>query len=623
MSEILTRLKLDTKNFDANLNKSKRYTKNWKNNSNSVMKGLTSSIMKLGGAMGAVALATKTFNAVIKSSQAIGDKYAETQAQATSAVGEFFYAVANGDLSGFNQGLDGLIKKAGDAYRAMDQLGNTMISFDWSSSGNLADITEAQADFQAARSAGDKKGMDAALVRWQTAMKKQADEIESVKETTWEAVSKEVTKTTELESTDISIDDIIKIRDIDTSTPLVRDSIKNQLAKRYDEYKDLSQEYANKYQIKGGSYVQSQGNFGGGTLTKTGTADPVKQNELAQGYKDAILYNQLLAKYTDDELTSVFTKLKQVDVLSRQLSKQQKTFETSRVQGVVTPTTTAPIEEVTKKGYDSLAALQERLKEANAQLMEASTTSARVAAQDLVDDIEGKVIHMKATITYTKNVSSDDDFSSNMAGIPLVGDKQPTKLGNTSTPTIGPVVDDSAIDTNNKYTDSLMAITNVMGNLGGAVDDSAQGWLSWGANLLTAIAAAIPAIGALSVANTVQGATAKDAAIAESAKSVAATPFVGPILAVAAIASMIAAFVAIPKFATGGIVPGNSFSGDKVPAMVNSGELILNEAQQGNLANKLTTNRSTQNVNVGGSFVLRGKDLIATITKNNRIISRT
>lgn len=48
-------------------------------------------------------------------------------------------------------------------------------------------------------------------------------------------------------------------------------------------------------------------------------------------------------------------------------------------------------------------------------------------------------------------------------------------------------------------------------------------------------------------------------------------------------------------FATGGIVhaaggimvPGNSFSGDRVPALLNSGELVLNKAQQFNLASQL------------------------------------
>ena len=48
-------------------------------------------------------------------------------------------------------------------------------------------------------------------------------------------------------------------------------------------------------------------------------------------------------------------------------------------------------------------------------------------------------------------------------------------------------------------------------------------------------------------------------------------------------------------FSTGGIVhaasgvmvPGNSFSGDRVPALLNSGELVLNKAQQYNLASQL------------------------------------
>jgi hypothetical protein len=42
-----------------------------------------------------------------------------------------------------------------------------------------------------------------------------------------------------------------------------------------------------------------------------------------------------------------------------------------------------------------------------------------------------------------------------------------------------------------------------------------------------------------------------------------------------------------PRFERGGIVAGSSFTGDNVLARVNSGELILNRAQQKNLAPQL------------------------------------
>ena len=43
----------------------------------------------------------------------------------------------------------------------------------------------------------------------------------------------------------------------------------------------------------------------------------------------------------------------------------------------------------------------------------------------------------------------------------------------------------------------------------------------------------------------------------------------------------------IPQFANGGIVQGDPSKGDSVPAMLTAGELILNQAQQDNLANQM------------------------------------
>lgn len=51
--------------------------------------------------------------------------------------------------------------------------------------------------------------------------------------------------------------------------------------------------------------------------------------------------------------------------------------------------------------------------------------------------------------------------------------------------------------------------------------------------------------------------------------------------------STIASIKSNARFADGGIVAGNNFSGDNVPIAVNSGELILNRAQQSSIASQL------------------------------------
>lgn len=88
-----------------------------------------------------------------------------------------------------------------------------------------------------------------------------------------------------------------------------------------------------------------------------------------------------------------------------------------------------------------------------------------------------------------------------------------------------------------------------------------------------------------------------------------------------------ASFAPLYAFAGGGIVPGGSFNGDKVPAFVNSGEMILNNRQQGNLFRALNGNIGLlqNNINSGGfvaETVVRGQDLYILMQraskKNNR-----
>ena len=117
----------------------------------------------------------------------------------------------------------------------------------------------------------------------------------------------------------------------------------------------------------------------------------------------------------------------------------------------------------------------------------------------------------------------------------------------------GPGVD---VDQYNQAQTVVQALAGAMQNLSGIVGEGAAQWLQWLSNLLTAIGAAIPQLKLLSAANRENANASGANAAAQAGASVASTPFVGAVLAAAAIASVIAALSSIPKFAAGGLAYG-------------------------------------------------------------------
>lgn len=99
---------------------------------------------------------------------------------------------------------------------------------------------------------------------------------------------------------------------------------------------------------------------------------------------------------------------------------------------------------------------------------------------------------------------------------------------------------------------NLNGISDIMGNLSGIVGDGAGAWLQWGAQVLKAVSSALPALVALFTSQTGVAATG-------AAASVAGIPFVGPVMAIAAVSSVLAALSSVPKpraFAEGGLIYG-------------------------------------------------------------------
>ena len=70
--------------------------------------------------------------------------------------------------------------------------------------------------------------------------------------------------------------------------------------------------------------------------------------------------------------------------------------------------------------------------------------------------------------------------------------------------------------------------------------------------------------------------------------------------------------------AANGYVDGNTYSGDKIPALLNAGELVLNRAQQGNLASQLQGGMGAMQL----SAIITGEQLRLVLNNNGRRTGR-
>lgn len=153
-------------------------------------------------------------------------------------------------------------------------------------------------------------------------------------------------------------------------------------------------------------------------------------------------------------------------------------------------------------------------------------------------------------------------------------------------------------------------ISDVANEVGGA----AQQWINYASNVITSIAQSIPAITMLISKNGIMTTSNIATAATGAAASVSQTPWVGPILAIAAAASVIGALAAIPKCANGGIADKATLAlVGEYPGASNNPEVIAP-------LDKLRRYIQPQGNNDYGNitFTIQGRTLVGILKKEIR-----
>lgn len=166
-------------------------------------------------------------------------------------------------------------------------------------------------------------------------------------------------------------------------------------------------------------------------------------------------------------------------------------------------------------------------------------------------------------------------------------------------------IDEVKADTLNN---AIYNLANSFSSLGKIIGGVAGQMVSWAAQSAASIAQMLAENAQLII-------SAQAVAMANGAKSAFALPFPFNLAAWATVAATIAGiFASLPKFATGGIVGGSGYNGDRQLIRANSGEMVITKAQQARLWSAISRG------DVGGGqvvFKISGQELYGVLTNYN------
>ena len=585
MADVITRFKVESGEYEAKVNKAKKSLNDFENSGKKAggsLEGFANAMGLSTAKLGALGLAVTAGSAAVKvatdtffASESNIAAWGRTVESVKGAYDVFIQSISNGDWSNFLTRLNEAIQGSRDLYDALDRLGSIKAN-------NAAAIALKQRDIQDLRLRKQNGENVDALLETATAelARLQSQEVEAG----MGAGVKQMVNALRNSGLDEQI-----------STALAEELLKgghyafDKYAAQYRELKAKGTETKTRYGVggMGGSYSYTESDFNIENLSKQeqdlykiAAAITERETTLQEG----------IANYATavTQGSSALREEFRNNRYSQQGGKSGGTGGSTKVTGLTDAQIAKNVADATEEMQrliDQWIELDDRAGSVNDVLLILnSENSLTEFAEEADEGLDNLIARMTETQNATKRLTAE--WNAMQAGF------------------------------RNQAIDTTIGTVASLGDAIGGTTGSIIKLIAAQAQQVVQGISTIASMKAQEEAAYAEMTAELGAAAASTMKAHSWIPFVGVAMGIGFVASMVAALMSLPKFAGGGLVGGTSYSGDTQLASVNSGELILNKAQQNSLANELQSG-NTQPLRL--SARMSGTDILFAI--NNALAS--
>lgn len=589
--DLVIRMKTDSQNFNDGIEKAKGKVKDFKkegegagNSFKGSMAVATKALGKIAIAVGAATAAIKTYNSFAQQSQYFGDKLESSLEACKSTWNSLQHEIIMGGNIATSQ-IRNLYNEAKKLAELRDELGTDVISQRFFRMKYLTPFNEGVTEYQEAKKAGNKGGMQTALEKATRALNDYSSNsqklINDAEQTVIQYLKKEKISVGNKSAMDL-MEELVNAQQgyFTEETRVFEHYFK--LSQDAQRFGNLNSEYRNEiWAVKHPTYMT--GRYG---VDMPYGYEGARYAMQIKGYTkeqiDAAERQYRLSQITDKEYTEALDILETGNNVMNELIQLQRRLTRMQEKEPTTPTYTPNIETHGK---------QELIPQLMPKQFTGTIQFSPNGAQPLDED-------------WLANEMAQYEYEQLILQEALEEQRKAWQ---------------KQIEMVNGYADSLGYLSNMFGSLSEIANDDTP-WKKF----MVVLSSVASNIGSL--IKTYTSLVAVEA-VQQAIASGEGIPFPYNLIIMAAAGAAIAGIIATvatqaksQSYATGGIVGGHNYN-DGIVAHVSSGEMIINRQQQLNLwrlINSATPFGIAQNLAQNVEFIIRGEDLVGAIDNYNK-----